>query len=89
MSRRKPKDAGLAAAIAVVGKAFKLAEQIGVTPQAVASWKKVPWYRVLEIERITGVSRHVLRPDIYPTEDGDGRSPPSNFAPHVQQACSP
>jgi DNA-binding transcriptional regulator YdaS (Cro superfamily) len=89
MSRRKPKDAGLAAAIKAVGRAFKLADQIGVTPQAVASWKKVPWHRVLEIERITGVSRHVLRPDIYPTEDDNGRSPPSKFAAHAEQVCLP
>jgi DNA-binding transcriptional regulator YdaS (Cro superfamily) len=69
MSRRKPKDAGLAAAIEAAGRAVHLAEKIGVTPQAVASWKQVPWNRVLEVERATGVPRTILRPDIYPTED--------------------
>lgn len=41
------------------------ARQLGVKHQSLYSWHKVPAERVLEIERITGVSRHVLRPDIY------------------------
>jgi len=38
----------------------------GITPQAISQWKKVPVERVLDVERVTGVSRHDLRPDIYP-----------------------
>ncbi|WP_180902129.1 transcriptional regulator [Martelella soudanensis] len=37
----------------------------GVSPQAVSQWKRVPAGRVLDIERIVGVSRYHLRPDIY------------------------
>ncbi|UHS62810.1 helix-turn-helix domain-containing protein [Agrobacterium vaccinii] len=37
----------------------------GVTPQAVSQWKKVPAERVLEVERVTGISRHELRPDVF------------------------
>jgi DNA-binding transcriptional regulator YdaS (Cro superfamily) len=37
----------------------------GITPQAISQWTKVPAERVLEVERITGVSRHALRPDIF------------------------
>lgn len=37
----------------------------GVTPQAVSQWKKVPADRVLDVERITGISRHLLRPDVF------------------------
>lgn len=37
----------------------------GITSQAVSQWKRVPADRVLDVERITGVSRHDLRPDIY------------------------
>ncbi len=48
------------------GGAVGLAEKIGgITPQAVTQWKKVPPTRVLDVERITGVSRHDLRPDLY------------------------
>ncbi|MDK4703873.1 Cro/CI family transcriptional regulator [Rhizobium sp. CNPSo 4062] len=37
----------------------------GVTSQAVSQWKKVPAERVLDVERITGISRHELRPDVF------------------------
>ncbi|WP_127524656.1 Cro/CI family transcriptional regulator [Mesorhizobium sp. Z1-4] len=37
----------------------------GITPQAVSLWKKVPVDRVIDVERITGISRHKLRPDIF------------------------
>lgn len=40
----------------------------GITPQAVSQWKQVPAERVLDVERATGVSRHRLRPDLYPAE---------------------
>jgi DNA-binding transcriptional regulator YdaS (Cro superfamily) len=45
-----------------------LADLMGVTPQAITKWRnnRIPAERVLEIERLTGVSRHCLRPDIYP-----------------------
>lgn len=37
----------------------------GVSPQAVSQWKKVPAERVLDVERLTGISRHDLRPDVF------------------------
>ena len=37
----------------------------GVTPQAVSQWDRVPVSRVLDVERVTGISRHELRPDVY------------------------
>nr|WP_314877294.1 YdaS family helix-turn-helix protein [uncultured Pseudomonas sp.] len=46
-----------------------LARILKVTPQAVQKMcasGRVPAERVLEIEKATGVSRHELRPDIYP-----------------------
>jgi DNA-binding transcriptional regulator YdaS (Cro superfamily) len=46
-----------------------LARLLRVTPQAVQKMcasGRVPAERVLEIEKATGVSRHELRPDIYP-----------------------
>ncbi|WP_354218737.1 YdaS family helix-turn-helix protein [Bradyrhizobium sp. JR7.2] len=39
-----------------------------ITPQAVSQWKQVPAERVLDVEKATGVSRHRLRPDLYPAE---------------------
>lgn len=35
------------------------------TPQAISQWKYVPVERVLAVEEVSGVSRHLLRPDIY------------------------
>lgn len=42
-----------------------LARELGITPQAVAQWRVIPAERVLDIERITGVSRHEQRPDVF------------------------
>ncbi|MGQ3671646.1 transcriptional regulator [Xanthobacter sp. TB0136] len=42
-----------------------LARQLNVRRQAVYQWRAVPPSRVLEVERITGVSRHDLRPDLF------------------------
>ena len=36
-----------------------------ITSQAVSQWTKVPAARVLDIEALTGISRHDLRPDIF------------------------
>lgn len=47
-----------------VGRAFD------ITPEAVYQWERCPVPRVLELERISGVPRHELRPDIYPPPKG-------------------
>jgi DNA-binding transcriptional regulator YdaS (Cro superfamily) len=53
---------------AVGMKASFVAEQLGITSGAVSQWDHVPAERVLEVERITGIPRHELRPDIYPPD---------------------
>lgn len=52
------------------GSQRQFALAMGVSPQAITKWleKGVPAERVLEIERVSGVSRHELRPDLYPLE---------------------
>lgn len=55
----------------LVGGQSAMARALGMTPQAVQKWcatGNVPVSRVLEIETLTRgeVSRHELRPDIYP-----------------------
>lgn len=42
-----------------------IADEIGLTRAAVSAWAKVPAERVVDIERITGIPRHTLRPDLY------------------------
>jgi len=55
-------------AVARVGGQAKFARLIGVTAQAVSQWDEVPPLRVLAVEHASGVSRHELRPDLYPLE---------------------
>lgn len=56
-------------AIKAAGGPSSLAGKLGIERQAVSQWKRIPVGRVLTIEEITGISRSVLRPDIYPPEN--------------------
>jgi DNA-binding transcriptional regulator YdaS (Cro superfamily) len=47
------------------GMLAKLASEMGVTRAAVVKWKRVPAERLIEIERITGIARDKLRPDLF------------------------
>ena len=47
------------------GSKSELAKQLGITPSSITQWKQVPAERVLQVERITGISRNELRPDLY------------------------
>lgn len=56
-------------AVKAVGSQSALARILGCSPQAVqkmCATGRVPAERVLDIEKASGVSRHDLRPDIYP-----------------------
>ena len=48
------------------GLRLKVAKALKITHGAVSQWKRVPAERVLDVEKITGIPRHMLRPDIYP-----------------------
>jgi DNA-binding transcriptional regulator YdaS (Cro superfamily) len=61
-------DTPLDRAIKEAGGLTRLAASLKITKQAVAQWDEVPPLRVLEVERVSGVSRHELRPDLYPIE---------------------
>jgi len=63
------KSKALDLAVKNVGGQAKFARLIGVTAQAVSQWDEVPPLRVLAVERVSGVPRHKLRPDLYPLED--------------------
>lgn len=53
--------------VGAVGSQRKLAEKLKITPQSLTKWQErgIPPARVLDVERITNVSRHELRPDIF------------------------
>jgi DNA-binding transcriptional regulator YdaS (Cro superfamily) len=55
------------------GGVVALARELGIKHTAMYSWNRVPAERVLDIERVTGISRHDLRPDIFgPTPQPEG-----------------
>ncbi|RUV65201.1 MAG: helix-turn-helix domain-containing protein [Mesorhizobium sp.] len=60
--------AALSSACTAVGGEAKLAELIGKTRSHVTTWKyrgMIPADQVIPIEQASGVSRHVMRPDVF------------------------
>lgn len=66
------------------GQATRIAKALGITHSAVLQWaeRQVPAERALDVERLTGISRHVLRPDVFgpppegePAANGDDPKP--------------
>jgi DNA-binding transcriptional regulator YdaS (Cro superfamily) len=58
-------------AIKTAGSMRKLGLLVGASTAAIAMWRSrgiIPPQYVLKIEKATGVSRHLLRPDIYPLD---------------------
>lgn len=47
------------------GGIVALSLALGLSRAAVSQWDRVPPERVLDVERLTGVSRYRLRPDIF------------------------
>lgn len=48
----------------VSGGLVALANALGIKHQALYGWTRVPAERVLDMERITGIPRHEIRPDL-------------------------
>jgi DNA-binding transcriptional regulator YdaS (Cro superfamily) len=53
-----------------IGSQSAMSRLLGVTQPAVSGWlkesKHLPAEHVLKVEEATGISRHALRPDLYP-----------------------
>jgi hypothetical protein len=43
-----------------------IAIECGIRPKTVRAWRRVPWNRVLSVERAIGRPRRQIRSDIYP-----------------------
>lgn len=63
------REAGLEEAIRAMGGVSVLARGLGVAQPTVSLWYRIPAERVLSVEALTGLSRTVLRPDLYPAPD--------------------
>ncbi|WP_320188887.1 YdaS family helix-turn-helix protein (plasmid) [Agrobacterium rosae] len=48
-----------------VGGVVSLANGLGIKHTSLHNWTRVPAERVLEFERLTGISRYDVRPDVY------------------------
>ncbi len=64
------RDSGLQEAIRAAGSVSELARRIGISQPSVSNWDRIPADRVLSVESATGVSRAVLRPDLFVTPAG-------------------
>jgi DNA-binding transcriptional regulator YdaS (Cro superfamily) len=73
----------LESALQQAGSQSALARLCGVSQPAVSKWiqarKHLPAEHVLTVERATGVSRHLLRPDLYPAEPPASLSAPGGL----------
>ena len=59
-------DEALKRAIAIQGGPSNFAAALCITHGAVRKWTRCPSHHVIFVERITGVTREELRPDLYP-----------------------
>jgi len=59
------RDQGLQSAIDTVGGISALARALGLAQPSVSAWQRIPAERVVTVESITGLSRTVLRPDLF------------------------
>ena len=59
------RDQGLDQAIRSVGGVSELARRIGIAQPSVSNWNRVPAERVSAVEAATGISRAILRPDLF------------------------
>jgi DNA-binding transcriptional regulator YdaS (Cro superfamily) len=73
LHKRPKNDPALEAAIQSVGGVTALAHLLRVRHSAVSRWKRAPLKRVPELSRVTGIPRHVLRPDFYEAPEPPAR----------------
>lgn len=64
MARKSPVERAAKA----VGSKSELARRLGVAVQSIQQWSRIPAERVSDVEKVTGIPRHELRPDLYPKE---------------------
>ena len=56
---------GLKRAAKAAGSKYALARLLGITAQSLNKWNRIPRKRILQIEKLTGVPREKLAPELY------------------------
>jgi TorA maturation chaperone TorD len=65
------RDDGLQDAIRAAGGVSELARRLGISQPSVSNWDRIPAERVLSVEAATGVTRAILRPDLFNAQPGE------------------
>lgn len=72
MALEHDNESPLASAVRVAGSQSAFGRMIGKRQSVVFGWlranRPLPAEYVLKVEEVTGISRHDLRPDLYPRE---------------------
>jgi DNA-binding transcriptional regulator YdaS (Cro superfamily) len=61
--------------VEAAGGSSNLARHLGIKPQAISQWRRVPVNRVLEVEKLIEgkYTRYEIRPDIYGPAPGEAK----------------
>jgi DNA-binding transcriptional regulator YdaS (Cro superfamily) len=59
------REKGARLAFQAAGGIRPLARKLGISMAAVWKWTRIPADRIVEVERVTGIPREKLRPDLY------------------------
>lgn len=79
-------------AVKIAGGQSAIARRLGVSQPTVWAWLnggQLPAEHVLAVEAATGVSKHALRPDIYPDESDAGTAALDHAAPAPAREVRP
>lgn len=52
-------------AVAAAGNKSELARRLKIKVQSIQQWTRIPENRIIDVERVTGIPREELRPDLY------------------------
>lgn len=58
-------DRGLRLAVEKLGTRYALAKALGVNTSTVLRWERIPYSQLLATEKLTGIDRSILRPELF------------------------